>query len=74
MTTTETLTALAISISSEIVSHVVVCEFNSEDSTPTLHVNLWRGYSINDLPANVAELEIVAEGGWDGGLSYSLQA
>lgn len=73
MTNTETLIAIAISISTKIAPNTAVCEFNKEDNTPTLHVDLWRGFGLSDLPEKVAKLKVVAEGNWDGGRSYSLQ-
>lgn len=73
MTNTETLIATAISISTKIAPNTVVCEFSNEDNTPTLHIDLWRGFGLSDLPAKVAELKVVAEGHWDGGRSYSFQ-
>ena len=73
MTTTDHLNNLAALISTEMAAHVAVCEFSAEDSTPTLHIDLWRGYDISDLPEAVADLSVAAEGDWDGGRSYSLQ-
>jgi hypothetical protein len=78
-TTSNTTTALEILrelsalISNQLAAHVEVCEFSSEDSTPTMHINLWRGLDLSDLPENVAALATVCEGGWDGGRSFSLQ-
>lgn len=69
----QTLNNIASTIPKELVSHVAVCEFSSEDSTPTLHVDLWRGNDLCDLPEQVAGLNVVAEGFWDGGRSYSLK-
>lgn len=65
---------LLLANSGDMISHAVICEFSAEDSTPTLHIDLWRGFAISDLPECVNELVIVAEGHWDGGRSYSLQA
>lgn len=73
MTTTDTLREFAALISDELAAHVAVCEFSAEDNTPTLHIDLWRGYDLSDLPAPVASLTVVSEGSWDGGRSYSLQ-
>ena len=73
MTATEQLHELASLIPHELAAHVAVCEFSAEDSTPTLHVDLWRGYDITDLPEAVASLNEASEGHWDGGRSYSLQ-
>jgi hypothetical protein len=72
-TETEILLELSALISNEMAAHVAVCEFSSEDSTPTMHIDLWRGLDISDLPEKVAALATVSEGGWDGGRSYSLQ-
>jgi len=57
----------------EKIAHAVACEFSAEDDTPTLHVDLWRGIDLSDLSPEINELEIVAEGHWDGGRTYSLQ-
>ena len=73
MTTTDTLRELSTLISDELAAHVAVCEFSAEDNTPTLHIDLWRGNDLSDLPASVGALTVVCEGGWDGGRSYSLQ-
>ena len=73
MNATETLRNLSTLISNEMAAHVAVCEFSSEDNTPTLHIDLWRGLDLCDLPEQVASLELASEGNWDGGLSYSLQ-
>jgi len=72
-TNTQTLRLISELIPSTIAAHVAVCEFSSEDDTPTLHIDLWRGYDLCDLPQAVVKLEVAAEGGWDGGRSYSLQ-
>lgn len=69
----QTLNEMAITIPKELVAYVAVGEFSSEDSTPTLHVDLWRGNDLCDLPEQVACLNVVSEGFWDGGRSYSLQ-
>lgn len=70
---TTSLNDLAALISADLAAHVAVCEYSSEDNTPTLHVDLWRGYDLSDLPEAVASLEVACEGHWDGGRSYSLQ-
>jgi hypothetical protein len=72
-TTTDTLRDLSNLINTTIAAQVVVCEFSSEDATPTLHIDLWRGYDTCDLPGAVTSLELVAEGHWDGGRSLSYQ-
>lgn len=71
--TTECLRALTAIIPAKLAAHVAVCEFSSDDSTPTLHIDLWRGSDISDLPEAVAGLSVANEGFWDGGRSYSLQ-
>lgn len=73
MTTTETLVYFSTLIPKNIAAHVAVCEFSSEDSTTTLHIDLWRGFDLSDLHPCVATLNCVDEGTWDGGRSYSLQ-
>ena len=70
---TTSLTDLAALIPAELAAHVAVCEYSAEDNTPTLHVDLWRGHDISDLPQAVADLAVATEGHWDGGRSYSLQ-
>lgn len=67
------LNDLAALISAELAAHVAVCEYSAEDNTPTLHVDLWRGHDISDLPEAVASLTVALAGHWDGGRSYSLQ-
>jgi len=59
---------------SQIIENACICEFSAEDSTPTLHLYLWRGYDLSDLPDCLFTLNEVAEGHWDGGRCYSLQA
>jgi len=73
MNATETLRELSTLISNDIAAHVAVCECSAEDNTPTLHIDLWRGLDLCDLPEQVASLELACEGNWDGGRSYSLQ-
>jgi hypothetical protein len=65
---------LAVTIPIDLAADVVVCEYSAEDATPTLHVHLWRGKDLSDLPAELLKLSVVAEGHWDGGRCYSLQA
>ena len=72
-TNLQTLRLISELIPSSMAAHVAVCEFSAEDSTPTLHVDLWRACDLSDLPQAVAKLAIAAEGNWDGGRSYSLQ-
>jgi hypothetical protein len=73
MTTTDQLRDLATLVPSSIAAHVAVCEFSAEDSTPSLHIDLWRGHDLCDLPEAMASLVVAAEGHWDGGRCYSLQ-
>jgi hypothetical protein len=71
LATTECLVALADLVPSSFAAHVVV--YSAKDATPSLHIDLWRGHDLHDLPEAVAALAIVTEGYWDGGRSYSLQ-
>jgi hypothetical protein len=71
--TTETLRELSTLISNDMAAHVAVCEYSAEDNTPTLHIDLWRGHDLCDLPEAVAALVVASEGHWDGGRCYSLQ-
>jgi len=73
MNAKETLIELSCTISKDIAAHVAVCEFSSEDATDTLHIDLWRGYDLFNLPECISSLELVSEGFWDGGRSFSLQ-
>lgn len=56
---------------SKIIENACLCEFSAEDDTPTIHLTLWRGYDLSDIPD--VDLEIVAEGFSDIGRVYSLQ-
>jgi hypothetical protein len=67
------LQRIATSINESIAPHVAVCEYSCEDETPTLHIDLWRGFDLGDLSQEVNALEIATEGFWDGGRCYSLQ-
>ncbi len=69
----EALRQLSVLITEDQAEHVVVCEFSSEDNTPTLHVFMWRGLDISDLPSQIASLAVASEGHWGGGRTYSLQ-
>lgn len=69
---TAKLRELAALVPAEMAAHVAVCEFSSDDATPALHIDLWRGFDLVDLPQAVAELAVAVEGNWDGGRSYSL--
>jgi hypothetical protein len=73
MTILNTLREISALIPDHMAAHVAVCEFSSEDNTPTLHIDLWRGYDLHELPESVASLTVAIEGNWDGGRSYSLQ-
>lgn len=73
MTTTQSLHEIATLIPADLAAHVAVCEYSCEDSSPTLHIDLWRGHDLHELPEAVASLTVVSEGHWDGGRSYSLQ-
>ena len=54
------------------IENACICEFSSEDITPTIHVTLWRGYDLSDILDT--GLEVVCEGFNDIGRTYSLQA
>jgi hypothetical protein len=69
----EALKNVIHNIPAELTAHAVVCEFSAEDDTPTLHLDLWRGMDLHDLPEFTTRLTIAAEGHWDGGRTYSLQ-
>ena len=56
---------------SKIIENAALCEFSAEDSTPTLHLTLWRGNDLYDL--SDTGLEVVTEGHSDIGRVYSLQ-
>ena len=56
----------------DAVNWVHIGKFSDQDDTPTLHIDLWRGYDLCDLPELVG-LEVVLEGHWECGRSYSLQ-
>jgi len=76
MTNTTLKAALELLINNPSVAHIALCEFSAEDNTPTLHLDLWRGKTLDDVlfQRDLNALDIVAEGHWDGGRSYSLQA
>ena len=57
----------------DMAEHLIVCDFSEEDSTPSLHIDLWKGYDLGDLNESVNQLAIASEGHWAGGRSYSLQ-
>lgn len=63
---------LSFDPNSQILESAVLCEFSAEDSTPTLHLTLWRGFDLHELPLP-NNLETVSEGFSDIGRVYSLQ-
>jgi hypothetical protein len=63
---------LSFDPNSEILESAILCEFSSEDSTPTLHLTLWRGRDLYELPLP-SSLEMASEGFSDIGRVYSLQ-
>jgi hypothetical protein len=67
------LDRIAAKICKRKAAYVHVSEHSWEDSTPTLHLDLWRGFDLHDLCSEVNALEIASEGGWGGGRRYSLQ-
>lgn len=56
---------------SEIIENASLCEFSAEDNAPTIHLTLWRGHDLSDLPDT--GLNVVAEGFNDIGRTYALQ-
>jgi len=62
---------LEFDTNSEIIENACICEFSAEDNTPTLHLTLWRGHNLSDIPDT--GLNVVAEGFSDIGPVYSLQ-
>lgn len=67
------LQRIATRISKRKTAQVAACEFSAEDDTPTLHLDLWRGFDLHDLSQEVNALDIASEGNWDGGRCFSLQ-
>jgi len=67
------LEQIACKICTQKAANVHVRDFSWRDSTPTLHIDLWRGYDLHDLCSEVNALEIASEGDWGGGRCYSLQ-
>ena len=63
---------LSFDPNSEIIESAVLCEFSAEDSTPTLHLTLWRGHDLYELPLP-SNLNEASEGFSDIGRVYSLQ-
>ena len=70
---TKSLKQIAANISSGLAQSVHVGPFSAEDDTPTLHVELWRGLRLRDLPYEAASLEVASEGYGQYGCCYSLQ-
>lgn len=68
-TTLESL--LAFDPTSKIIQNACLCEFSAEYNTPTIHITLWRGYDLGDLPDT--GLDVVSDGFSDIGRVYSLQ-
>ena len=64
-------TLLAFDPDSKIIAEAALCEFSSEDNTPTIHLSLWRGFDLCDIPCE--SLEVITEGFDDIGRTYSLQ-
>lgn len=62
---------LSFDPNSDIIENACLCGFSSEDDTPTIHLTLWRGYDLSDIPDT--GLEEVSEGFSDIGRVYSLQ-
>jgi hypothetical protein len=62
---------LAFDPNSQIIENAALCEFSAEDNTPTIHLTLWRGHNLSDIPDT--GLDVVAEGFSDFGPVYSLQ-
>jgi hypothetical protein len=61
------LEALAESIPADVAEQAIVDGISLEDGMPGLHVYLWRGKDVSDLPEAVASMKLVLEGHWDGG-------
>lgn len=57
----EKLTELAVLIPEDVATHVAVCEFSSEDETPTLHIEFEDGKCEGDLPDELNPLVMVRE-------------
>jgi hypothetical protein len=67
--------ALELLRNNSSVASAVLSEFSNDDSTQTLHINLWRGKTLDDvlLERDLNMLEVVTEGSWEGGRCYSVQ-
>ena len=63
---------LSFDPNSDIIESACLCGFSSEDDTPTLHLTLWRGRDLYELPLP-SNLEEVSEGFSDIGRVYSIQ-
>lgn len=55
----------------EVVEDAFLAE-SEEDGRTTLELHLWKGFSLSDLPGNVHNLEVLAEGDDEYGRVYSL--
>lgn len=64
-------TLLEFDPNSKIIESAVLCEFSSDDLTPTIHLTLWRGHALSDIPDT--GLNIATEGFCDIGRVYSLK-
>ena len=58
---THTLMEMALWIPEDVATHVAVCEFSSEDETPTLHIEFATGKGECDLPDQLNPLAMVRE-------------
>lgn len=47
---------------SQSIEDVIVCEFSSEDSTPTLHLYFWRGADVASVEGTFNHLVLACEG------------
>jgi hypothetical protein len=63
---------LAFDPNSQIIENACLCEFSAEDNTPTIHLTLWRGHNLSDIPDT--GLEVACEGFNDIGRTYGLQS
>jgi len=59
-------------LTSPEVENAILCEFSTEDNTPTIHVQLWRGAEWSNIPG-IDGLEEVADGHTDLGPCASFQ-
>ena len=70
---TRKLNEIAVTIPDNLIARWAVCEYSADDNTPTLHIDLWRGHDLSELPRAVSELDVASDGFWDGGRCYSMQ-